>query len=71
MPKYVGEGYRELYWQRNGKWFHGLSNGKSFDTLEDAKQDYAANHSGLGIAGVIAILIFLFGVFCMTIAFIG
>lgn len=40
MPRYYGEGPREVYWERDGKWYHLLGNGKAFDTLEAAERDY-------------------------------
>lgn len=29
-----------MYWDRNGRWYHLLSNGRSFPTLEAAERDY-------------------------------
>ena len=40
MARYYGEGPREVYWERNGRWYHLLSNGRSFPTMEAAKRDY-------------------------------
>lgn len=40
MPRYIGESPRERYWERNGRWYHLLSNGRSFPTMEAAKMDY-------------------------------
>jgi hypothetical protein len=40
MARYYGEGTREVYWERNGRWYHLLSNGRSFFTLEAAKRAY-------------------------------
>lgn len=40
MPRYYGEGPREIYRKRNGRWYHLLSNGRSFPTMEAAKMDY-------------------------------
>ena len=40
MARYYGEGPKEMYWERNGRWYHLLSNGRSFPTLEAAKLDY-------------------------------
>ena len=40
MPRYIGEGPREMYWERDGRWYHLLSKGRSFPTMEAAKRDY-------------------------------
>lgn len=40
MPRYIGEGPQEMYWERDGKWYHLLGNGKAFDTHEAAERDY-------------------------------
>lgn len=49
MPRYIGEGPREMYWQDGmGKWHHACGKGKSFDTMEDAKADYdSQGHVGV------------------------
>ena len=44
MPKYIGEVPGEMYWERNGRWYHLLSNGRSFSTMEDAKRDFQLQH---------------------------
>lgn len=43
MPRYYGEGPREMYWARDGKWYHSLSDCRSFKTYEEAKRDYDAH----------------------------
>ena len=40
MARQYGEGPKEMYWERNGKWYHQLGHGKAFDTLEAAERDY-------------------------------
>ena len=40
MPRYFGEGPHEMYWERDGKWYHALGNGHAFDTHEAAERDY-------------------------------
>lgn len=40
MPRYYGEGPKEVYWERDGKWYHLLGHGKAFDTREAAERDY-------------------------------
>lgn len=60
MPIYVGEGHGETYRQQpNGKWRHGLSNGREFDSLEEAKRDYASRHTGGGDAFSVVLFILI------------
>ena len=40
MPRYIGEGPHEMYWECDGKWYHQLGNGKAFDTRVAAERDY-------------------------------
>lgn len=70
MPRYIGEGPREMYWQDSqGKWHHTLGNGKSFDSMKDAEDDYKSQgHVGwvdtpqgvICIAAVLLILLIFF-----------
>lgn len=47
MPRYIGEEPHEMYWERDGKWYHALGNGKTFDTHEAATCDYhSKRHHG-------------------------
>lgn len=64
MPRYYGEGFREMYWTRNGKWYHSLSDGRSFETYEEAKHDYDRHDNGcvgggtiITVAVVIAVIL--------------
>jgi hypothetical protein len=74
MPKYFGERRGELYYQRDGKWHHCRDNGRSFDTLEDARRDfdkvYPKNYIGDTLLGglfvflvIILFLKFAVGIF--------
>lgn len=60
MPIYVGDGRHETYRQQpNGKWRHGLSNGREFDSLEEAKRDYASRNPGGGDAFSVVLFILI------------
>ena len=60
MPIYVGEGCHETYRQQpNGKWRHGLSNGREFDSLEEAKRDYASRNPGGSVAFSVVLFILI------------
>lgn len=70
MPRYIGEGFREMYWQRGGRWYHRMSGGKSFDSLEAARADYDAMHR-VDFKLVLAALLILFFVILFMIAYLN
>lgn len=63
MPRYYGEGPREMYWTRDDKWYHSRRDGRSFNTYEEAKRDYDAHiddsYDGCGciIVAIIVVVI--------------
>lgn len=46
MPRVYGNRNREMYWQRDGKWLHLYSSGRTFDTLDEARDDYIKTAPG-------------------------
>ena len=40
MARYIGERRGEMYYQRDGKWHHCRDNGRCFNSIEAAKEDF-------------------------------
>lgn len=65
MPRYIGNGYNEIYRRtKDGKWTHSKANGKSWETLEEARADFHdygadAGYAVLFVFGFIIILGFM------------
>ncbi len=60
-----------MYWERNGRWYHLLGEGRSFPSLEAAKRDYQLQRpvgSADTPAGAFAVFILfvLFGLICRS-----
>lgn len=57
MPRYIGNGYNELYRTTpDGKWTHSKANGKTWETLEEARADFHDYGADAGYA-----VLFVFG----------
>lgn len=66
MARIIGEGPHETYYHTpDGNWTHLGANGKSWKTLEEAKQHYHQTHSSETDYGCL----FLFGLFVIAIFF--
>ena len=60
MHRYIGEGPREMYWQRpDGKWTHAQAGGKFWDSMQDAEKHYQSLHKDQWIYQLLGFVIVL------------
>ena len=71
MPRYFGERRGEMYYQRDGKWHHCRDNGRCFDTLEDAQQDFDKVYPKHNIAETLSAGLFIFLLIILFLKFAG